>query len=84
MQEKIDQAAIYDVQFIGIQVFSQAVIMYNMAKKEHRNKGRYERHPVSCNKEKSQEPDFVLRGQEFFPEPGFDQPVSLPGKKSDT
>ncbi len=82
MQEKIDQAAINNVELIGVQVLFQTVIMYNMAKKENRNDGRQQGHPVSGNKEKSQKADLGLRGEEFSLKPGFDQPVSFPGKKS--
>jgi len=83
MKKQIDQTAIDNIQFIRIQVFFPAVIMYNSAEKENGADGGQQRYPVSGNEEESQETQFGFGCQEFFFEPGFDQPVPFPGEQSD-
>ena len=79
VKKKIDQAAVDNVQFIWVEIFLPAVIMYHRTEKEYRTDRREQGYPISGNEKKGQEPDLGLWGQEFFLKPGLDQPVSLPG-----
>ncbi len=84
VKKEVDQAAVNNIQFIGIEVFFPAIPVYHRSEKQNSNNRRQKGYPVTGNEKESEKPDLGLWGEEFLFKPGLDQPVAIPGDSRGT